>query len=68
MPLKKIDSSKPKICKNPEHNPPMHIYLGPGDYEYKCPECGHMQIIHIPEIDFTQWACTDSPYTTRFSQ
>ena len=27
-------------CKHPEHNPPMHISLENGVYEYTCPACG----------------------------
>jgi hypothetical protein len=41
MPFKKIeDVSEDEICRNPEHNPPMHISLKPGTYEWTCPACG----------------------------
>jgi len=26
-------------CHDPEHNPPGHISLPPGRYEYTCPSC-----------------------------
>lgn len=55
MPLRKIDGDPKypqykKICRNPSHNPPMHIVLKPGIYEYSCPACGEIQIISIPDI------------------
>ena len=41
MPLRKISDWNPlKICAHPEHNPPGHIVLDPGTYEYECPGCG----------------------------
>jgi hypothetical protein len=40
MGLKKIaDLSKP--CLDPSHNPPGHIVLEAGVYEWTCPACGH---------------------------
>jgi hypothetical protein len=27
-------------CNNPEHNPPSHIVLQPGEHTYQCPGCG----------------------------
>ena len=52
MSFKKIEDSKWEIntCKSPEHNPPMHIVLQPGNYEWTCPQCGNVQIIIVPEI------------------
>lgn len=39
--LRKIREFTPQeICRHPEHNPPMHIVLSPGIYEYTCPGCG----------------------------
>jgi predicted RNA-binding Zn-ribbon protein involved in translation (DUF1610 family) len=52
MPLKKIDTPEnmKKICLHPEHNPPMHIVLEPGKYEYTCPACGNKVIFTVPLI------------------
>lgn len=41
-----------KACFHPEHNPPGHIVLKPGLYEYTCPGCGRTTLIKVPE---TQW-------------
>ena len=39
--LRKIREFTPQeICRHLEHNPPMHIVLSPGVYEYTCPGCG----------------------------
>lgn len=41
MPLKKIrELGKEETCISPEHNPPKHIVLKPGVYEWECPSCG----------------------------
>lgn len=34
-----------EVCRHPEHNPPGHIVLQPGVYEYTCPGCGRTQTI-----------------------
>jgi hypothetical protein len=57
MPLEKIGEIEPsekvwrydpsKPCFHREHNPPMHISLGPGIWRHTCPGCGHATIIHI---------------------
>jgi hypothetical protein len=39
-----------QTCFHPEHNPPGHIVLKPGLYEYTCPGCGRSVMIRIPEI------------------
>jgi hypothetical protein len=40
-PLRKLDCPEPRMpCASPEHNPPSHIYLEAGHYEYECPACG----------------------------
>jgi hypothetical protein len=53
MPFKKIDEGENfwnlKRCIHPEHNPPHHILLPPGLYEYTCPGCGYTQPIRVPE-------------------
>lgn len=39
--LRKIrDLSPEETCVSPAHNPPMHIVLDDGVYEYTCPACG----------------------------
>lgn len=41
MPFTKFTPSRPeKSCRHPEHNPPGHIVLPPGEHEYTCPGCG----------------------------
>jgi hypothetical protein len=57
MPLRKIDDNswinvKDGGCRHPEHNPPTHIYLEPGTYEYICPACGHKQVFSVPGFMF----------------
>lgn len=30
-----------KICRDPNHNPPMYLYIPPGqEYVHICPSCG----------------------------
>jgi len=44
--LRKIsDDSKP--CLSPAHNPPAHISLQPGKYEYTCPSCGKTVTFYV---------------------
>lgn len=43
-------STKENKCLNPEHNPPGHIVLEPGKYEYTCPSCGKTVVINVPLI------------------
>lgn len=32
------------ICTHPGHQPPMYLYIPPGEiYEHKCPGCGDKQ-------------------------
>lgn len=38
------------VCLHPEHNPPSHIVLEPGDYIYSCPECGKEKVLSVPLI------------------
>ncbi len=33
------------FCKHPEHDPPKHIVLDPGVYEYQCPACAARSVI-----------------------
>ena len=50
MPFIKINPIYPQNkgdhCNSPEHNPPTHIYLEPGEYDYVCPVCGHKQRVY----------------------
>ena len=50
MPIRKI-ADHSATCKNPDHNPPTHIYLEPGIWEHQCPQCGKKTIINIPVIE-----------------
>ena len=51
MPFKKIDDINDRSivgsfsCQHLEHNPPGHVSLKPGVYEYKCPGCGEKRIV-----------------------
>jgi hypothetical protein len=50
MTIKKIETwPKPKICRNPEHNPPSHMVLEPGLYSHTCPGCGKVQVFTVQE-------------------
>lgn len=49
MPLEKI-SEPPKVCLDPEHNPPTNIVLEPGTYKYTCPSCGKVTVFTVPLI------------------
>lgn len=48
--LRKIGGDEMNYCTSPEHNPPMHIVLEPGRYEYVCPACGYKQIFTVPGV------------------
>lgn len=48
--FRKIDDPEDKVCRDPAHNPPSHIVLQPGTYEYTCPSCGNVQVIKVPKI------------------
>lgn len=39
-----------KPCLHPEHNPPAHIVLSPGTWEWSCPSCGQTIRFEVPEI------------------
>jgi len=48
MGLKKIrDLPAEKTCRHPEHEPPRHIVLSPGVYEYVCPGCGQRRELFV---------------------
>ena len=40
------------ICRNRLHNPPTHIDLKPGVYEYTCPSCGKVVVFTVPSITY----------------
>ena len=46
------EPTKTGRCFSPEHNPPGHIVLSPGVYEYECPSCGKITMVNVPEITF----------------
>ena len=46
--LKKIEVFKP--CLSSEHQPPSHMVLSPGKYEYTCPACGEKTVFTVPLI------------------
>jgi hypothetical protein len=47
--LRKIaDEIKP--CFHLEYNPPSHICLQPGTYEYVCPSCGKVTIFNVSGV------------------
>ena len=48
MSLKKIKDTE--ICTSPEHNPPAFMHLEPGEYEWTCPQCGHITKFTVPAI------------------
>ncbi len=39
-------------CTSIEHNPPSHMYLEGGTYEYTCPQCGNTVTIIVPKISW----------------
>ena len=48
--LRKIADADRAPCPHPEHNPPMHIVLSPGTYEYTCPGCGQTTTFVVPAV------------------
>ena len=50
MGLRKIKDIPP-ACRHPEHNPPTHIVLEPGEYEHTCPGCGEKIKFIVQRID-----------------
>ncbi len=35
-----------KICQDPSHNPPTHLYIPPDmEYEHICPSCGFRLVL-----------------------
>lgn len=48
-PIPKID-----ICRDPEHNPPTHIYIPPDQqYVHICPSCRRQTIMRGPDVSWS---------------
>ena len=52
--LRKIRDIKP--CLDPAHNPPSHLYLEAGEYEWTCPSCGKKVEFIVPSVTFSAYA------------
>jgi hypothetical protein len=40
-------------CRDPEHEPPMHLYIPPGkQYRHICPGCGKTVVLRGSQIEF----------------
>lgn len=66
MPFKKISEIPgwaQKHCKSPEHNPPSHISLPPGVYDYSCPACGKTVRMNI---DGVMLSMRPAPFTAYY--
>lgn len=50
--IEHIPPSKQKRCRSTEHNPPSLIVLKPGTHKWKCPNCGLVQTIIVPDISY----------------
>jgi hypothetical protein len=51
-----------KQCASPEHNPPMHLYIPPGEsYTHVCPACGKETVLKSPNITFSDEDYEDEP-------
>ncbi len=37
-------------CLDPGHNPPSHIVLEPGAWEWECPACKRKCYLNVPRI------------------
>jgi hypothetical protein len=44
------DPWKVKHCSHPEHLPPSHIVLPPGNYVHTCPGCKQEVPYVVPEV------------------
>ena len=51
--VRSFDDCDP-LCRHPEHNPPGHIVLPPGQYEHECPKCHEKQMVIIPPSGYLQ--------------
>jgi hypothetical protein len=53
MPIRRLPDDDPRAkeygppCLSTEHNPPSHMVLQPGTYEYICPSCGRKTVFHV---------------------
>jgi len=52
---KKMPFSQRVPCTSVEHNPPMGLYIPPGEtYVHTCPACGEIKNISPPNITFSE--------------
>lgn len=57
--MKEIEN---KQCMSPEHNPPTHLYIPPGEsYTHVCPACGKETVLRSPNITFSDEDYEDEP-------
>ena len=49
--LRKVKSFDPP-CSSPEHFPPKFMVYEPGEYEYTCPQCGHVTKFTVQLVTF----------------
>lgn len=55
-----------KPCRNPEHNPPTHLYVPSGmRYIHVCPSCGKEVIIKSAAVYYQHYPSTN-PAPGRF--
>jgi len=59
--LRKIADVK-QPCTDPQHSPPMNIYLEPGIYEYVCPSCGERVVFTVSSVTYS--SASHSPSNT----
>lgn len=51
MPTRKIADYKPP-CRDPDHDPQMHMVLPPGQYEHICRACGRTVTFTVQPVYF----------------
>jgi len=73
--LRKINDGaqdKSQICPSTYHNPPSHIALSPGTYEYTCPHCGHTTTFSVRAVVYqapeSGGPTTPSPYIRKIGE
>jgi hypothetical protein len=63
MPTRKIVEFTPYMCRDVDHNPPMHQHYTPGVWEHTCPACGAKTIFTVASTQLKvsegeYWRCT----------
>lgn len=55
MPFRRIkeDAEEEIVCTSPYHNPPLHVMLAPGRYQYECPVCWKRTEVTVPGVTFS---------------